>query len=101
MGLSQESPEGKEKVSSEASSRYRGPCRSLLREDASVHRTEEVSKVQKGFSRTDAGREGNTATLPWNTGTGEGRDVKGLESKAGGRGNPGTQAQRWWGSPQH
>lgn len=47
-----------------------------------------------------AGRA-DTATLPWNTGGGEGRDAKGLKSKAGGRGNPGTQAQGWWGSPQH
>lgn len=47
-----------------------------------------------------AGRA-DSATLPWNTGGEDGTDARGLESKAGCRGNPGTQAQGWWGSPQH
>lgn len=47
-----------------------------------------------------AGRADNAA-LPQNAGGEEGRDARGRESKAGGRGNPGTHAQGWWGSPQH
>lgn len=68
MGPSQESPEGKEKVSSEASRGYRSPqesCRAALREGANVHITEkEVPKVQEGFSRADASREGRFRNSP-------------------------------------
>lgn len=58
----------------------------------------EVAKVAAEVMPT--GRA-DTATLPYNTGGEEGRDARGLKSKAGGRGNPGTKAQGWWGSPQH
>lgn len=77
-------------------------CRAALREGASVHRIEEeVAKVQNGTSRTDAGREGRYILSPWHRGGEEGRDAGGRASEAEGRGNPGTRAQGWWGSPQH
>lgn len=41
------------------------PAEAALREGASMHRIEEeVAKVQKGFGRTDAGREGRYCSSP-------------------------------------
>lgn len=73
-----------------------------MREGANVHVTEkEEPEVQEGFSRADAGRDGRFRNSPLEYRREEGTDARGLESKAGGQGNPGTQAQGWWGSPQH
>lgn len=65
-----------------------------------MHRTEEVAEVRKVSAELMlAGRADTVALLRIQEGKREG--YAGLEGKARGRGNPGTKAQGWWGSPQH